>query len=121
MNMFIYLKTRLVLPLVAGVVLTIVALLPQTGWLARPSIQAAMGVWPESESRTLTDIGLKPVSLGVARVMASYTIPAASLLAIIFAITMPFLAHRQDVLREQVQEMATNEISFHKRSATAER
>jgi hypothetical protein len=62
-----------------------------------------------------------PVSVGVVRGMASYAIPIASLLAVVFALAMPFLAHRQDMLREQVREMATNEIVFYKRLAPAER
>jgi hypothetical protein len=59
MNTFIYLRKHLVLPLIAAMALATVALVPQTGWLVQPQIQAAVGIWPESEWRTLTDIGIR--------------------------------------------------------------
>jgi hypothetical protein len=54
------LKRHIVLPLVAGIAMTIVLLLPQTSWLARPQLPAALGVWSQSDILGMTGLNLSP-------------------------------------------------------------
>jgi hypothetical protein len=49
---------RCLLPMIAGIALTTVALSPKTAWIVRPELTAAMGVWPQSEIRMLEYNGL---------------------------------------------------------------